>query len=95
MLVRRVVRNEIDEDADPTAMRLLEEAIEVRERAEDRIDVLVVGHVVAEVGHRRAVEGGDPDRVDSERRRRSVIQVIEAASDAREIADAVTVRILK
>src|SRR5690606_28932803 len=52
-------------------------------------DAAVVGDVVAEVGHRRGLEGGQPDGVDAEPR-----QVVEAPADALEIADAVPVRVL-
>ena len=38
----------------PRAWQLRDQLVEVRERAEDRVDVAVVGDVVAEVGHRRA-----------------------------------------
>jgi len=95
MLVRGVIRHEVDEHADSAAVRLLEEAVEIPERAEGRIDVAVIGYVVAEVLHRRPIERRDPDRVDAERGRRAVVQVVETAGDAGEIADAVTVRILK
>ena len=52
--------------------------VEGREVAEERVDVAVVGHVVAEVGHRRAVDRRQPERVDPE-----PPQVVEAPADAR------------
>ena len=57
MLVRRVARDEVDDHADVPAMRLGDEAVEIGDRAEDRVDVGVIRDVVAEVGHRRPVEG--------------------------------------
>ena len=54
-----------------------------------RVDVAVVGDVVAEVEHRRRVERREPDGVDAERRRCAVVQVVESAGDARQVADAV------
>ena len=47
-------------------MRLGDQRVEIGERAEERIDVGVVGDVVAEVLHRRGEEGREPDRVDAE-----------------------------
>jgi hypothetical protein len=47
-------------------VRLGQQAIEIRQRAEQRIDVAVVGDVVAEVGHRGFEERRDPDRVDAQ-----------------------------
>ena len=52
----------------------------------DRVDVEVVGDVVAEVGHRRAVERRQPDRLGAELR-----EVVEARGDAAQVADAVAV----
>jgi hypothetical protein len=56
--------------------------VEVVERAEQRVDAGVVGHVVAEVGHRRRVERRHPDRVDAEPG-----EVVEPARDAGQVAD--------
>ena len=57
-----------------------------REVAEDRVDRRVVAHVVAEVGHRRAVDRREPDRVDTE-----AGDVVEPRADAGEVADPVAV----
>ena len=56
--------------------------------AEQRLDVAVVGHVVAAVGHRRRVERRDPDGVDAE-----VAQVRQPGPDAGQVADAVAVAV--
>ena len=63
-----------------------EQAVEGLEVAEQRVDVGVVGDVVAEVGHRGAVERRQPDRRDTQR-----AHVVEVRRDAVEVADAVTV----
>ena len=88
MLVARVVRNPVDQHAQPARVRVGQEPVEVGERAEERIDVAVVRDVVAVVLHRRAEERGDPDRVDAE-----PDQVIEVPTDALEVADAVAARV--
>ena len=49
--VRGVIRYEVDDDVDPSAVRFREETVEVGERAEKRIDVSVIADVVAKVGH--------------------------------------------
>src|SRR4051794_39125364 len=90
MLVRGVVRNEIQQYTDVSPMCLGDELVEVGQRSEDRIDVAVVRDVVAEVLHRRAEDRRDPDRVDAQ-----PLQVIESLDDARNVAGAVTVRILE
>ncbi len=65
-----------------------EEFFEVVERAVDRVDVVVVGDVVAVVPQRRRIEGQQPDRGDAE-----VLQVVELAGQPVEIADAVAVAV--
>ena len=57
MLVAGVVRHPVEEHPHAALVRFGEQAIEVGERAEERIDVAVVGDVVAEVGHRRRKNG--------------------------------------
>ena len=56
--------------------------------AEQRVDLAVVGHVVAGVGHRRGVPRVEPDRVDAQ-----VGQVAEVRADAGQVADAVAVAV--
>ena len=58
--------------------------VEGREVAEERVDVAVVGDVVAEVRHRRAVDRRQPERVDAE-----PLQVVQPRAHALEVADAV------
>ena len=86
MLRARVVRHPIEHDAQPSPMGRSEEAIEAFEVAEDRVDGRVVAHVVSEVGHRRPVDRGEPDRVDTEPG-----DVVKSCGDAGEIPDAVAV----
>ena len=86
MAVRGVVRHPVQQHAEPVRMRRGDHAIEVVERAEDRVDVAVVGDVVAEVRHRRAEHRREPDRVDAEAR-----DVGQAREQTRQVADAVAV----
>ena len=66
MLVGGVVRHEIEHDLEASRVRLRDEAVEVLERAEERIDTGVVRHVVAEVLHRRGIDRREPQRVDAQ-----------------------------
>jgi hypothetical protein len=65
-------------------VRLLDQGVERREVAEQRIDVAVVGHVVAEVGHRRGVDRRQPHGVAAE-----PLDVLQARPQALEVADPV------
>ena len=70
----------------PRACSAGDELVEVGQGAEHRVDVLVVGDVVAVVVLRRAVDRGEPDDVDAQRG-----EVVEPADDAAQVADAVAV----
>ena len=88
MLIRRVVDDELGDDADAALVRLVDEALEVLDRAVARMDALVVGDVVAVVAQRRRIEGQEPQRVDAE-----PLQVVELAGQPGKVADAVVVAV--
>ncbi len=67
-------------------MGLGDHRVEVVERAEARVDVTVVGDVVAAVGEFGRVERAEPERVDAERG-----EVAEALGDALEVPESVAV----
>ena len=81
-----VVDHEVHHEPHAALVDRGEQRVEVRERAEHRLDVLVVGDVVAVVVLRRGVDGREPDHVDAER-----AQVVEPVGDPLEVADAVAV----
>src|SRR5690606_7758916 len=72
VLVRRVVDDQLGDDAQAARVGLTQKALEVRHRAVSRMDLRVVGDVVAVVAPRRWIEWEQPDRRDAE-----VLQVIE------------------
>ncbi len=74
--------------SDAAFMRGVHEMPEVLERAVIRVDVLVIGDVVAVIAQRRRIERQQPDAGDAEAR-----HVIELGVQPREIADAVVVGI--
>ena len=90
MLVRTVVGHEIKDQLQAAYMSLGDEVVEVGERAKERIDAYVIRNIVTEIGHRRGVKGGDPDRIDAESDK-----VIQALFDTAEVTDTIAVRILK
>jgi hypothetical protein len=61
-----VVRHQVDEDPQAEGVRLGDQRVGVREGAELRVDVAVVGDVVPTVEQRGRVPRADPDRVDAE-----------------------------
>jgi hypothetical protein len=70
--------------------RLGHQPVKVLQRAVLRVDVLVVGDVVAEIHLRRGINGREPDGVDAQ-----FLQVVEPRGNAVQVADAVSVRVLK
>lgn len=92
-----VVENQIDDDPEPAAMRLLDQPREVRVGPVVGVDRLVVGGVVSVIARRRE-HRHQPQRVDAQigaGRRVSIVQVIESRDEPRQIAGAVSVRVLE
>lgn len=88
MLVGGVIDHEVHDHLDAALVRFGEQLVHVIHRAEDRVDGLIVGNVIAIVVLRRLIDRAQPDHIHAE-----IGNVIESARDALEIADAVAVRI--
>ena len=83
-----VIENQLGDDPQVTPVRLAHEGAELRPRAVLRVDVAVVGDVVAVVAPRGGVERQQPQCVDAE-----VLDVVELARQAGEVAAAVVVAV--
>src|SRR2546427_3506618 len=88
VLVRGVVHHEIQDDANVPGFALTRHAIEIREGAVHRIDVLIVGNIVAKIYLWRREARSQPDSVHTE-----LFQVVEFRADAFEIPDAVVIAV--
>jgi len=84
----RVVGHQVDDEAQAELGRAGAQGVEVRQRAEERVDVGVVGDVVAGVGLGRRVERRQPDGVDAE-----LDEGVEPGRDAGEVAHPVAVAV--
>jgi hypothetical protein len=69
-------------------MRLTDEDLEIAARSVLRMDVVVIGDVVAIVPARGWIEGQQPDGVDTE-----ILDVFELAGEAAEIANPVVIAV--
>src|SRR6185312_12814362 len=58
--------------------------------AEDGVDATVIGHIVSKIRHRRGIDRRHPEGVHAK-----IHEVVEAATDARQIADPVAVTVLE
>jgi hypothetical protein len=85
-----VVDDEVHEQPHPAPVQRRDQFVELLERAEQRVDALVVADVVAVVGLRRGVDRREPQDVDPE-----VGQMVQALQDPAEVADAVAVGVLE
>jgi hypothetical protein len=81
-----MVRDDVDDDPDSERGRLVDQLLRLGEPAERRIDIAVIGDVVAAVRHRRGIPRREPDRVDAK-----IAKVRKLRANACEIADPVTV----
>ena len=84
--VAGVVHHEVDDHPDAALVGLVEERVEVLDRAALREDVGVVGHVVAAVAQGRGEERRHPQAVDAQ-----PLQVVELLRQALEVPGAVAV----
>ena len=70
----------------PSRCASLQHGAKIVQRAELRVDVLIIGNVIAVILERRGVKGHQPDRVDTQ-----VADVFQLGGQALEIADAIVV----
>jgi hypothetical protein len=85
-----VIRNKVKDQLEPAFVYSIKQAIKVGQGAEPWIDTAIVSNVIAEVRHRRRIDRGNPHSFYPK-----LQQIIEPRKNAREIPDAVIVRILK
>src|ERR1039458_3004021 len=90
MLVRAVVDNQVDDQAHVTPFDAREHGVEVGHSAELGHDLAIVADVVAVVGVGRIEVRTEPDHGDAQS-----LQEVELAGDARQVPDAVAVRVLE
>jgi hypothetical protein len=60
-----VIGHELEQQSDIARVQSVSQAVEIVQRAKDRIDIGEVGDVIAEVGHGRWINRPKPDRIDA------------------------------
>ena len=90
VLGRGMAEHLVDHHLQPQPVRLVQQAVEILQRAEQRIDLAVIGDVVAEIRHRRLEERRHPDRVHAK-----LGHVVEPLDDAGQISHPVPVGVEK
>ena len=90
MFIGGVIQYQIHDDTDAMLFGFRDQAVHIFQTSEDRVNILVVGDVVAVIILWRTINRGEPDGVNTQ-----VFQVVQTADDSRDIADTVSVGILK
>src|SRR6476620_10638343 len=90
MLVGGVIGHEVEQNLKPSPMGFHQQVVEVRQRTEAWIYVAIVGNVIAEINHRRRVNGRDPDRFDPK-----ADKIVEPLLYPFEVAYTVVISVLK
>ncbi len=85
-----VVGDDIHHDADAVSGRFGDQLLHLGQGAEGGVDGTVVRHIVAVVPLGGAIDGGEPEHIDPEGG-----QIVEALTDAVDIAHAVAIAVLK
>ena len=88
VLIRGVVAHELVDDADASPVRLPDEVVDIAQRAEHRVDVVVVRDVVPVITQRRRIKRQQPERVDAQ-----VLQVGQLLDQAAEITAAIGIAV--
>ena len=80
----------VNDDLQPKFMCMGQHRVEIRQRAEQGVDIGVVRHVIAHVGHGRGEDRRKPDGVAAKLR-----NMRQPAGNSGQIADAVASAVLK
>jgi hypothetical protein len=78
MPVGTVVRDIIQDNLKNPCVGRSDQRVEVSQRAEKRVDIGEIGHIITEVGHGRGVNGRQPKRIDAQ-----PLQVVEPLNNVR------------
>ena len=89
VVLARVVQHVVQVNLDVPVVRLRQQAVQVGQRAQARVDGGVVRHVIAVVGH-GGVDGREPQGADAQ-----LLQVVQLVGQAAQVAPAVAVAVCK
>ena len=90
MLIGTMTRHDVNHHLKSEPMRLGNQRVKIRQAAVFRVDVAVIGDIIAEILLRRRVERADPNRINPE-----IGNILKPRGNPRQIADAVGIGILK
>ena len=90
MLVGSVVGNEIQNESEPSPMRLGDQSVQIREVPEDPRHIAIICDVKSKIRDGGRINRRNPDSVDAKGH-----NIIQSSNDPRKIADSIPIAILK
>ena len=90
MLITAMIYHKIEKDIHIPLLRLGNQLLHVFIGAESRINLVVIGNIIALVGKRGKKAGRNPDDIDSE-----FLQIIEFFNNPLDVSNSISLRILK
>ena len=88
MTIGSMIRDIVEQELHATAMDIVQQGVEFRHGAEDRVDIGIVADIVAEIRHRRRIDRRNPDGIDAQ-----PLKIIELLTNATEVTDAIAVAV--
>ena len=88
MLIRAMRQHLINHNFQTKLMCLVQQAVEIFQRAKQRINITVIGNIVSEIRHWRFKEWRNPDDVHTQR-----CHIRQLCCNARQVADAIAVTV--
>ena len=85
-----MIDHQIDDDLHASAVGLSQKRIKVRQRAKFRLDGLIIADIIAVISAGRPIKGRQPDHIHAQ-----LLQIRQPGSHTGQIADAITVGVLK
>jgi hypothetical protein len=85
-----MVWHEVENDLQVSSMGIGNQGIEVGKCAEEGMNIAVIRHIVAKIGHGRRKDRREPDRINSQ-----IDQIIESGANAAQIANPVAIAVLE
>src|SRR2546429_7665582 len=90
MLIGGMIWHKVQDEFEVALVGLVQQAIQVLQGPEERMNSRVITNIIAKIGHRRRIDGREPDRVNAE-----PAKVIQLADDPREIAYSISIAVEK
>ena len=90
MLIGGVVGDKVQDELEVALVGLVEQGVQILKGSEERMDIGVIGNVIAKIGHRRRIDGREPESVNTE-----PAQIIQFVGDSGEIPYPIAIAIEK